>query len=56
VPPFAIHSEKGGAEHSVAVIVRSERLVGRDLQGRYDAKTDRYFQSEGPTQVLFELV
>jgi predicted metal-dependent enzyme (double-stranded beta helix superfamily) len=55
VPPFAIHSEKGGAERSVAVIVRSERLVGRVLQGRYDAKTDRYFQGEGPTQVPFEV-
>jgi predicted metal-dependent enzyme (double-stranded beta helix superfamily) len=55
VPPFAIHSEKGGAERSVAVIVRSERLVGRTLQGRYDAKTDQYHQSEGPTQVLFEV-
>lgn len=53
VPPFAIHSEKGGAERSAAVIVRSERLVGKVLQGRYDAKTDRYFQGEGPTQVPF---
>lgn len=55
VPPFAIHSEKGGAERSAAVIVRSERLVGKVLQGRYDAKTDRYFQGEGPTQVPFEV-
>jgi predicted metal-dependent enzyme (double-stranded beta helix superfamily) len=55
VPPFAIHSEKGGAERSVAVIVRSERLVGRVLQGRYDAKTDKYHQGEGPTQVPFEV-
>jgi predicted metal-dependent enzyme (double-stranded beta helix superfamily) len=56
VPPFAIHSEKGGPARSVAVIVRSERLVGKTLQGRYDAKTDKYDQSEGPTQVPFELV
>jgi predicted metal-dependent enzyme (double-stranded beta helix superfamily) len=55
VPPFAIHSEKGGPARSVAVIVRSERLVGKTLQGRYDAKTDKYDQSEGPTQVPFEL-
>ena len=55
VAPFAIHSEKGGAERSVAVIVRSERLVGKVLQGRYDAKTDKYHQSEGPTQVPFEV-
>lgn len=55
VQPFAIHSEKGGPERSVAVIVRSERLVGRVLQGRYDAKADKYHQSEGPTQVPFEV-
>lgn len=55
VPPFAIHSEKGGPTRSVAVIVRSERLVGRTLQGRYNAKTDAYDQSQGPTQVPFEV-
>ena len=55
VPPFAIHSEKGGPTRSVAVIVRSERLVGRTLQGRYNAKTDEYDQSQGPTQVPFEV-
>ncbi len=55
VPPFAIHSEKGGPTRSVGVIVRSERLVGRTLQGRYDAKTDSFNQGEGPTQVPFEV-
>ena len=49
VPACAIHSEKGGPSRSVAVIVRSERLVGKVLQGRYDAKTDKYHESEGPT-------
>ena len=55
VPPFAIHSEKGGPTRSVGVIVRSERLVGRTLQGRYDGKTDEYNQSQGPTQVPFDV-
>lgn len=55
VPPFAIHSEKGGPVRSVAVIVRSERLVGKVLQGRYDGKTDKYHESERPTQVAFEV-
>jgi predicted metal-dependent enzyme (double-stranded beta helix superfamily) len=55
VPPYAIHSEKGGPTRSVAVIVRSERIAGRALQGRYDATTDEYRESEGPTQVPFEL-
>lgn len=56
VQPYAIHSEKGGPARSVAVIVRSERLVGKVLQGRYDAKTDKYHESEGPTQVAFALL
>ena len=56
VPPYAIHSERGGPARSVAVIVRSERLVGRTLQGRYDAKSNAYQQGEGPTQVPFEVV
>lgn len=55
VPPFAIHSEKGGPTRSVAVIVRSERLVGKTLQGRYDAKTNECYQGQGPTQVPFEV-
>ncbi|MDH3241849.1 MAG: hypothetical protein OEO83_14420 [Alphaproteobacteria bacterium] len=55
VPPFDIHSEKGGPGRSVAVIVRSERLVGRVLQGRYDPEAKTTHQGEGPTQVPFEL-
>jgi len=55
VRPYAIHSEKSGPERSVAAVVRSEHLVGEVLQGRYDAKTDRHHQSEGPTQVPFEV-
>ena len=56
VAPYALHSEQGGPARSVAVIVRSERLVGKTLQGRYDAKTDEHHQSEGPTQVPFDIV
>lgn len=55
VAPFGIHSENGGSERSVAVIVRSERLVGKVLQGRDDGKTDKFHQSEGLTQVPFEV-
>lgn len=55
VPPYDIHSEKGGPGRSVAVIVRSERLVGRVLQGRYDPEAKTTHQGEGPTQVPFEL-
>jgi predicted metal-dependent enzyme (double-stranded beta helix superfamily) len=55
VPPYAIHSEKGGPGRSVAVIVRSERLVGKTLQGHYDPEQCRFTQGQGPTQVPFEI-
>lgn len=55
VPPFAIHAENGGKDRSVAVIVRSERLVGKVLQGRYKPETSSYYQGEGPTQVPWEI-
>lgn len=55
VPPYAIHSEKGGPGRSVAVIVRSERLEGRVTQGRYDPVAMTTRQGNGPTQVPFEI-
>lgn len=55
VPPYAIHSEKGGPGRSVAIIVRSERLVGRVTQGRYDPEANTTRQGTGPTQVPFEI-
>ena len=55
VPPYAIHSENGGQARSVAVILRSERLVGKTLQGRYKPETNSTHQGEGPTQVPYEI-
>ncbi len=55
VPPFAIHSENGGKERSVAVIVRSERLVGKVLQGRFKPDSNTTYSGEGPTQVPYPL-
>ena len=55
VAPFAIHAEQGGPQRSVAVIVRSERLVGRVTQGRFDVEKKIMSQGHGPTQVPFEL-
>jgi hypothetical protein len=56
VPPYDVHAEKGAlGGRSVAVIVRSERVVGKVLQGRYNLETGKYFQGEGPTQVPFEV-
>lgn len=56
VAPFAIHAEQGGAARSVAIIVRSERLVGRVLQHGYDPAKNSVVERAGPTQVPFELV
>ncbi|MDX1483988.1 MAG: hypothetical protein R3229_05860 [Alphaproteobacteria bacterium] len=56
VPPFGIHAENSGSERSVAVILRSERLVGKVLQGRYKPETNATYRGEGPTQVPFELL
>jgi predicted metal-dependent enzyme (double-stranded beta helix superfamily) len=55
VAPFDIHAEQGGPTRSVAVILRSERVAGKVLQGRYNPETKAYHQGEGPTQVPFEL-
>lgn len=55
VPPYDIHAEQGGPTRSVAVILRSERVVGKALQGRYDPKAKTTHQGHGPTQVPFEV-
>ena len=55
VPPFSIHAEQGGPHRSVAMIVRSERLVGKCLQGGYNMQEKSVVQRSGPKQVPFEL-
>ncbi|MBT3792016.1 MAG: hypothetical protein HN658_06785 [Rhodospirillales bacterium] len=55
VPPFGIHAENGGKERSVAIIIRSERLVGKVLQGRFKPDTNTTYRGHGPDQVPFEI-
>ena len=55
VPPFNIHAEQGGPGRSVAIIFRSERLVGRILQHGYDLATGKVIERYGPTQIPFSL-
>ncbi len=55
VPPFNIHAEQGGPGRSVAMIFRSERLVGRILQHGYDVATGKVIERYGPTQIPFSL-
>jgi hypothetical protein len=53
VPPHEIHAEQGGPTRSVAVILRSEVLVGRILQRGYDPVTKSVIERSGPTQIPF---
>ncbi len=55
VPPYDIHAEQGGPGRSVAVILRSERVAGKVLQGRYDPAKKATHQGQGPKQVPFEI-
>ena len=56
VPPWAIHAEQGGPGRSAAVIIRSERLVGKVLQHNYDPVTRSVSERSGPTQIPYELI
>jgi len=55
VPPFDIHAEQGGPTRSVAIILRSERVAGKVLQGSYDREKNTYRQIDGPTNIPFEV-
>jgi predicted metal-dependent enzyme (double-stranded beta helix superfamily) len=55
VPPFDIHAEQGGPTRSVAIILRSERVAGKVLQGSYDKEKNTYRQIDGPTNIPYEI-
>jgi hypothetical protein len=55
VPPFDIHAEQGGSAKSYGLILRSERVAGKVLQGNYDFATGAYRRLEGPTNVPYEI-
>jgi len=55
VPPYDIHAEQGGPTRSVAVILRSERVAGKVLQGSYSLNGNLYRQIEGPTNIPYEI-
>jgi predicted metal-dependent enzyme (double-stranded beta helix superfamily) len=55
VAPFDIHAEQGGATRSVAVILRSERVAGRFLQGSYDKENNTMCRIEGPVNIPYEI-
>jgi hypothetical protein len=55
VPPYAVHAERGGADRSVAMIIRSERMVGRFKQHMFDPDKNTVVEAWGPEQVAYEL-
>ena len=55
VPPFDAHAEQGGATRSVAVILRSERVSGKVLQGSYDLESNTVRRIDGPTNIPYEI-
>lgn len=56
VPPWAIHAEQGGEGRSCAVIIRSERLVGKVLQHNYDPESKSVVERSGPEQIPYRLM
>ena len=55
VPPFEAHAEQGGPTRSVAVILRSERVSGKVLQGSYDLANNTVRRIDGPTNIPYEI-
>ena len=55
VAPYAIHAEQGGSGRSCAIILRSQKLVGRVLQHNYDPATHTVTEQSGPTQIPYVL-
>jgi predicted metal-dependent enzyme (double-stranded beta helix superfamily) len=55
VPPFDAHAEQGGPTRSVAVILRSERVSGKVLQGSYDLVNNTVRRIDGPTNIPYEI-
>ena len=55
VPPFDVHAEQGGPSRSVAIILRSERVAGKVLQGSYNMETNTVRRIEGPTNIPYEI-
>lgn len=55
VPPFDAHAEQGGPMRSVAVILRSERVSGKVLQGSYSIENNTVRRIDGPTNIPYEI-
>jgi hypothetical protein len=54
VSPFDAHAEQGPTR-SVAIILRSERVAGKVLQGSYDKERNTVRHIEGPENIPYEI-
>jgi predicted metal-dependent enzyme (double-stranded beta helix superfamily) len=55
VAPHQVHAERGGEVRSVAIIIRSERMVGRFKQHIFDVEKKSVVEGWGPQQVPYAL-
>jgi hypothetical protein len=55
VPPHDIHAEQGGDARSVAIIVRSQKLGGTNIQHGYNVTEKTVEERYGPRQIPYEL-
>lgn len=55
VPPHDIHAEQGGDGRSVAIILRSQKLGGSNIQHGYNVEEKTVEQRYGPRQIPYEV-
>ena len=55
VPPHDIHAEQGGDARSVAIIVRSQKLGGSNIQHGYNVAEKTVEERYGPRQIPYEV-
>jgi predicted metal-dependent enzyme (double-stranded beta helix superfamily) len=55
VPPHDIHAEQGGDARSVAIIIRSQKLGGSNIQHGYNLAEKTVEERYGPRQIPYEV-
>ncbi len=55
VPPHDIHAEQGGDARSVAIIIRSQKLGGSNIQHGYNVAEKSVEERSGPRQIPYEV-
>ena len=55
VPPHDIHAEQGGDARSVAIILRSQKLGGSNIQHGYTVEEKTVEERYGPRQIPYEV-